>query len=346
MLKLLRVLKGAQWDPLFNVPDVDRLLHHPTQSGYRPRSDDELVQIDALKKALQKPNVVEITSEEPGAGKTHLLYLITTIAVLPHSHGEVTLNGNHSTVVVVDTDDRFSIERLAQVMKHYINLQGKTREDERQEAPVDAQPLLSETTISDLISTSLRHTHIFRPQSLTSAISTLQSLSEYLLNETSHHSSNRPLHSIMIDSLTAFYWPLRAFQDNARLASLDHAVYNSSQPTYAQLVNHLRSLAHRFSCSIIATSTNPFSSATTRNADAPGPRHFLSSSWSTFSTLRLHVARQQVPKFAYGLSIEEAVAEKDERWKEVEKGRFEALIDGSSGGRLVFSVKEGVGVEP
>jgi hypothetical protein len=340
VLNLLRVLRKSRDDALFNIAALDRLLHHPTNAAIRPRNEDEPIELDGLKKALQKPNVIEITSDEPGAGKTHLLYLIVAIAVLPHSISGVLLNGNSSTVVLFDTDDRFSVERLVQVIRHYIDLQINAHEDDMQQTEKNPQPQPSKANIEDVISTSLQHIHIFRPQSLASTISTLQSLPSYLLDATKHHSSNRPLHSIIIDSITTYYWSYRASEDDARLASLDRTApqtpATASQGTYSQLHHCLRALSHRFSCPIIATGTNPSSRYLGSEAGLP---------WPALPTLRLHVARKAVPKFAPALSIEEAMVEKEDRWKEVQKGQCLAVSGTASGGFGFWIRSEGVGVD-
>lgn len=340
MLNLLRVLRKSRDDALFNIAALDQLPHHPTNTAIRPWNEDEPIELDALKKALQRPNTIEFTSDEPGAGKTHLLYLIVAIAVLPHSISGVLLNGNYSTVVVFDADDRFSVERLVQVIQHYIHQQINAHEDDGQGTEKDPQPQPSEADIEDVISTSLQHIHIFQPQSLASTISTLQSLPSYLLDATKHHSSNRPLHSIIIDSITTYYWAYRASEDNARLASLDRPApqnpATAPQATYSQLYHHLRTLSHRFSCSIIATGTN--SSSRYLGSDAGLP-------WPALPTLRLHMARKAVPKFAPAMSVEEAMAEKEERWREVQKGQFVAISGTANGGFGYWIRNEGVGVD-
>lgn len=342
MLKLLRVLKQTEHDALFNIAALDRLLHHSTTAGFIPENEDEPIDLDALKKALQRPNIVEITSEEPGAGKTHLLYLIIAIAVLPHSLSGVILNGNCSAIVIFDTDDRFSVERLVQVVRLHIDQQIKAHKEDGQETESDPQPAPSDVAISDVISTSLQHIHIFRPQSLASTISSLQYLPTYILDGTKHHSSNRSLHSIIIDSITTFYWPLRASEDNARLESLDRTISapqirpRTSHGTFAQLLHHMRVLSHQFSCSIITTGTSP--SARYMDSDAGFP-------WPALPMLRLRVARKAVPKFAPALSIEEAVAEKEDRWKEVQKGRFVVVADDGRGEFEFWIRSEGVGVD-
>jgi len=68
-------------------------------------------------------------------------------------------------------------------------------------------------------------------------------------------------------------------------------------------------------------------------------------SWSAFVTVRLHVARVAIPRFALGLSVEEALREKEERQREVEKGMFVVVTDDGSGGFRFSICGEGVEVE-
>ena len=307
------------------------------------------MQLDQLKRVSQKPSVLEITSEEPGAGKTHLLYLLAAIAVLPRSHAGLALNGMHSTIVVLDTDNRFCVQRLVQIMRHYIERQCKNHPDNISANPNEtSKPSLDEATTSYLISTSLQHIHIFRPQSLPSLLANLSSLPTYLLTPTDHHSSPRSLHSILLDSATAFYWNHRAAEETI----------SQPQPTYPHLIHTLHDLALRFSCPIIATTTSPFALSASSAAEAgvgfrpPASRQrpFMPRSWSEFVGVRLVVARAAVPRFALGLSVEEALVERGVRQREVGKGRFVAVVagagSGDGGGGFGFRIgEEGVDVE-
>jgi hypothetical protein len=259
----------------------------------------------------QEQPVIEICSEESGTGKTHLLYLIITMAILPQYFADVLLDGKNSAVILLDTEGRFSIQRLAEIMQEYII----TKESEIQNMP-------------ELITNSLQHVHIFRPQTMESTLATLSSVHSYI-NKQSHQSSQLPLHSIIIDSASTFYWQDRAEEDTAQLASLEQ---NSSatSPTrpnsYSALVQSLRKLSQLFSCAIIAT-THAFSF----NKSEPGSTilRTLPSPWASFPTIRLLLTREAVRKFARGMSVEEALKEQTGRQMVVEKARFCASVIGS-----------------
>ena len=67
--------------------------------------------------------------------------------------------------------------------------------------------------------------------------------------------------------------------------------------------------------------------------------------WPSFVTVRLRVARVEIPRFALGLSVEEALGEKEERQREVERGRFVVIADNGGGGFGFRICGEGVEVE-
>ena len=338
ILRFLRFLDGSNSDSLFNIPALDKILVHAGNTELRQQLySEEYLQLDALRKAIPKPTVLEITSEEPGAGKTHLLYLITTLAVLPQSHDDISLNGKHSAVVVLDTDERFSVERLAQVMRHYINQQTQARNAANKDPNKDPPHAPSEARITELISRSLQHAHIFRPQTLASATATLSSLPSHLLNASTHHSTARPLHAILIDSLTAFHGPARAAAAAARTAG-SSAPYEAP---YAALTAALQAQATRFGAAIVGTSAAQGSgSGSGRGADEA----VVLRPWPALRPQRLRVARVPVPRVAPRLSVQEALRERGERAREVERGRFEAV--GEGGARFGFCVRaEGVVVD-
>lgn len=117
--------------------------------------------------SLRKFPIVELCSEESGTGKTQLLYLITAIAILPDTHADNDLGGRNCAIVILDTEGRFDIQRLAEVMKGYILSQ-----------------LISCTDIDEVIHRSLQHAHVYQPQNLTSLIAILSSLQSHLFAET------------------------------------------------------------------------------------------------------------------------------------------------------------------
>jgi hypothetical protein len=173
--------------------------------------------------------VVEITGRSC-SGKTHLLYHIAAMGVLPRAVG-----GQEAAVVVLDADGRFDVSRLAQIMRSHIQdstLLRSARDDPTTSVTAATaatsgsaswDPGTSETRQCDaadaLIRASLVHVHVFRPQSAASLLATVESIPAYLLAQPSgkttrpamplppqHYSANRRLHAILLDSASAFYW--------------------------------------------------------------------------------------------------------------------------------------------
>jgi hypothetical protein len=303
VLKHLRALEGRNDAFTTDFDPLDRLFHVHDASAH---------DLTRTQKVSQQQPVIELSSEQSGAGKTHLLYLTITVAILPQFFADVPLDGKGSAVVLLDTERRFSVQRLVEIMQQYITAKNT-------EAP----------EVKELITNSLQHLHIFQPHTMESTLATLSSLHDYMINS-SHQSAHRPLHSIVIDSASTFYWQGRAEEDTAQLASLEQ---NPGGPSperpnpYSTLVQSLRKLSQTFSCAIIAT-THVFSF----NRSQPGSSNLrtLPSPWASFPTTRLLLTREPVRKFARGMSVEEALKEQTGRQMVVEKARFCANLVGSN----------------
>ncbi|KAF2137199.1 uncharacterized protein K452DRAFT_112169 [Aplosporella prunicola CBS 121167] len=269
-----------QHDPApqrFGIPPLDRLLNLFAQPVQEHASSSF---------SPPKPPVVEITSLGTGAGKTHLLYLIAAIAVLPRIY-----SGKASAVVVIDTEGNFLVSRLADIMRQRIKsarkdmvAKGKDEEEEEEE----------EEEEDEVLAAALAHVHILRPDTHAALLAALAALPAYLFDPCAHCSSPRPLHSILLDSASAFFWPLRAAEDGAR--ALDPASSSSSSATaaaaYAALVRQLRALQKTLECAVVATSASLPSSGP--QAQARALRPLLPHTWTGFPTLRLAMAREGV----------------------------------------------------
>jgi hypothetical protein len=302
-LKYLRALDSHNDASLSSSTPLERLFHIHEASAH---------DLNRPTKIQQKQPVIELCSEDSGAGKTHFLYLIITVAILPQFHDDVALGGKESAVILLDTEGRFSISRLVEIMQEYII----TKDSET-------------INTAELISISLQHLHIFQPQTMESTLATLSSLHDYISNQ-AQASAQRPLHSIIIDSASAFYWQTRADADTGQLASLEQNAVGPSPALpnpYNLLVQSLRKLSQTFSCAIVVT-TNAFS-FTKKEPGTPALRT-LPAPWTTFATIRLLLTREPVRKFARGMSAEEAFKEQAGRQQVVEKARFCARIVGSS----------------
>lgn len=327
----------------FGIPPLDRLLHlfeqqqtfippaQPQEPGSPPFGQPRgLVQ---KRHATAKPPLVELTSVGPGAGKTQLLYLITAIAILPRAYQGINLQGKASAVVVVDTDGHFLVDRLAHVAKSHVD-SCIQRDTSRSATARPSTP--SAEQVDQLVAASLAHVHVLQPQSQHALVATLGALPAHLLSLTSHQSLDRPLHSIILDSASAFFWPIRAAEDEAQTTTIGQALPNQPDPppstseTYAALSRQLHWLQQRFDCIVLATTASvPHHATNVPPPPLPILRPVLPSSWTAaFPTLRLAAARDVVPPFAPAMSVQQALQERRQRQEVVQRGRTSVWVDG------------------
>lgn len=152
--------------------------------------------------SLQRGEVIEI--QGPAAsGKTHLSYCLTMRCTLPkdvtlypkesnsyQTAKIVDIGGWHKSAVILDTDGRWSAQRLKVLFYNY--LRGLFPPDYEEYQP----------TISELVDLSLNRVHIFRPTSTASLLATISGLPVY-------HAENMQTEEISlvaIDSISSFYW--------------------------------------------------------------------------------------------------------------------------------------------
>ncbi|KIW07614.1 uncharacterized protein PV09_01564 [Verruconis gallopava] len=306
VLRTLRSISGQEIHQDETLSTLDRLLsvNYPLHRGQQPRYP-----------------ALEISAEDTGAGRSQLVYYIISKAILPDSHGSSDLKGKKGTVILFDADARFDVERLVQIMHSYMKHVSATGS--------------SGTDAQEVVEQSLQHLHVFQPRSMASLLDGLNGLLGYLYDFSVHHSSERPVHSIVIDSASAFYWETLANLENERVAALNAkasgvstAAKSPSQPNpYALLVNRLRSIQQTLSCAIIATTT---ASAFKESASGEQILRTLPTPWPSFPTAKLLLKRDRVEKFGLGMSWEDAEKEKSLRQTAVELGYFSAKVVGSN----------------
>ena len=264
--------------------------------------------------AQASPPIVELMSQYAGGGKTHLLYHLTALAVLPSS-----LGGRQAAVLYFDLDNHFSIPRLAQQIKRLAL--AHTQEDKP----------MNRSSMKHMIADCLKHVHIFRPTSLASTVHTLNNLSTYLFNQSEHHSFDRAIAFIAIDSASAFYWQTRVEADQAALLTSTTKDVSPPQPVnYTDLASALRLASRTLSTPVIYTA---------RDYNPPLQQsHNLPSAFvGTFSyrpclpqlqpTMRFVIRRADVRKLPAGISLEDAMRENDIRKKVVALGKFECFVN-------------------
>jgi len=292
-------------DSYFNIPELDTLFLQP---------------ISPIVELISPP----AAHHPSGAGKTSLLCLIIATAILPASFSSSTpLGGQNAAIILFDPLHHFSVPRLAEVMLNI--LVTKIRESRRE---ID-EAMKIET--KSVIARSLVHLHLLRPQSWASLLATLRSLPDYLFDQKRHKSMHRRIHSIIIDDVDAFVWSIR----NASLSNPTATSSSSLATASTLLTSSLQRLTTLLSCAVILTS----------QSTAPTSfRPALPTSWPQNMTVtRLAVRRVEVLKFAPAVSIEEAEAERAQRWDVVQRGRFECWKVGigiKDGEGFVFRVGE------
>ncbi|KAI7306936.1 hypothetical protein KC315_g14001 [Hortaea werneckii] len=288
----------------FGLSQLDRLIR--TIASSKPA---------VAKDSLSQP-VVELTSTASGGGKTHILYSLTAIAVCPKSSG-----GREACAIILDTDGTFSVDRLAQQIKKHLTPDRTTSSLEEH----------SDTDLDDAIFSCLKHVHLFRPQSLTSTILTLEDLPSHLFNPTNHHSYDRTVGFIALDSLSTFYWQQRSAEEEATLHALTEPPSSHQPPSskpYQHLTTALRTATRTFSCPAIFTTWHL---GPTSQNQGPEPHRSLRPALpvptSQLPLLRLIVRRKPVRKFPVGMKIQEALREAEDRQRAVEEGRFECFVN-------------------
>ncbi|KAF9891931.1 hypothetical protein FE257_002894 [Aspergillus nanangensis] len=300
--------------------------------------------------------VIEISSTASAAGKSHLLYYLAAIAILPSLFNGYPLGGRESALVFIDTDGRFDAGRLHAVTRGIIR-----KRLEATPADPDADlPPYTEEDIETTLTISLQHVHVFRPQSSTSLLSTLKTLDTYLLNISRHLSATRPLHGIFLDSAGAFFWPDKLHDEFARTEDIGRSAaeieHDRQQKTsfylsdmYADLVAELKRLQRRFGCVVVYTTTSTWSARSgprggsnayqpsgpfdlyNPHSSAPKTPSFRSSlppPWGSFPTLRLVVRRDAVRPFPPIMTPADAQDEAAMRQEVVMRGQFSAWVNG------------------
>lgn len=345
----MRLLQYGSSSADLGFPEIDRILEStriPSTDNSSTSTEQYLPTVPnnaALQLRQKSPCIIELTSIASGAGKTNILYLITSLNVLPQTSGTRHLRGLNRAVVVIDADDRFDVERLAHIMRSLIRSADQvTTATESKETPsLDQQPVdLGDE--DELVLRTLKHVHVFRPQSLRSMVATVEGIESYLCDVSAHFSADRALGACILDGVSAFYWQHREEEEAERLRMVENAGLGTSEKStqrlFAQLSRAIRQVQQRFDCAVVYTTqcvpnskeqtshpTRSFNQAPSRT----GLKPLLPHQWSTFPTLRFFLERGNVTQFAPSMGAEEAWTERDMRWDVVKKGEFSA--------RLLFS---------
>ena len=332
---------------VLGVRSIDQLLelfrYHDVTTSSRPDArledvgDDETTATSPHqddKPHLQRPPIIEITSQHSAAGKSTLLYYLAARALLP-----IELSGKDSSVVWIDADGRFSAVRLHRMM---VQLIAKSTSS-------STSPLKPEITAQ----AALQNIEILGPSTSTQLLTQLTSLSSGLLKHIKH--SPRPLSLLVLDSATAFYHQDRFSADMARLKAGGVEQLRPVSRT-SSLITALRAVQSQFECAIAFSTQSLYTNSTQHqkrpasaasnnpNQPVPPPDDLSQpvSPWSSFATLTLQVKRVPVAQFAPTMTLEECLRDREKRSEAVAAGRFSVVVDRAGSDRWSIEVKEGI----
>ncbi|RAL09093.1 putative Rad51 family DNA repair protein [Aspergillus homomorphus CBS 101889] len=325
--------------------------HEPDDELPREAAEDtadiHLANVTVSAPTSRAEPVLEISSTSSAAGKSHLLYYLTAIAILPSEFNSIQLRGRDSAAVYIDTDGRFDAERLRTVLRGLVEAkckaQGKVPLDE------DAE---------NMIASCLQHVHVLRPQSSSALLATLQTLDTYLLDLPRHVSGSRALQLIILDSANAFYWQDKLQDEVTRVGDIGRPaaeIENNRRQKqgfylfdmYTDLVRELKRLQRVFSCAVVFTTTaapstkhdhrppgyqpsGPYDLYNPADAPAfrmPAFRPALPAPWGTFPTLRIVVQRDTVRQFAVAIDLQQAERQAAKRQELVMRGKFSGWVN-------------------
>lgn len=127
-----------------------------------------------------------------------LVHLICR-CILPEYWNKIPLNGHGAGVIFIDTDFKFSIIHLVNVIEKYIYERAKNFSDDA---------LVNSENIESFIRDCLKKLHIIRCSNSDQLIASLNNLENLICQETS-------VSVIMIDSISAFYWIDKCFSGDS-----------------------------------------------------------------------------------------------------------------------------------
>ncbi|KAL1310654.1 hypothetical protein AAFC00_000922 [Neodothiora populina] len=294
----------------------------------------------AGRRARHLPPLIELTSPSPNDGKTQLLYYFIAVQTLPtRMHNKtISLKGQGNSVVYIDTESRFSVHRVVEVMRCHI--EGRIREwyssstrdnDDNETKKVEtmkSRPTVGE--IESVIEEALRHVHVFQPQSLDSLLATLEAIPAYLFPSSSsfsstirrtndtretqpppHFSHNRKLGFLALDSASSFYWQDKAAQEGEEEEDEgpEARQSKSKKKGYTDLALSLHEVSTRLHAPVIYTTWNLSRTSSSRLSSSSSHTSSLLATGSITAQqpfIFLSIHRRPVRKFPLGLSIEEA----------------------------------------
>ncbi|KAJ5111591.1 hypothetical protein N7532_002126 [Penicillium argentinense] len=299
---------------------------------------------DSVRRRKSTYPVVEISSSLSAAGKSQMLYFLTARMVLPRFYQNILIGGQEATVVWIDADDRFDANRLLAVARNIVQRARQTLDPDALNEDAGGP---SDEDVEAVLTSALHHVHVFRPQSSSSVLATLQNLDSYLYDLSRHSSASRSLQMVAIDSATAFYWQDRLRDETARTEEIGRSRAEVDRErekkqsfylsdVYAEMVSELKRLQGRFRCAVVYTTTvaggRPANSSSSsepggRYCRAPALKPALPAPWGTFPILRLVVHRDAVRSFPPASSTQDVKRDAPTRQSIINQGKFSAWVN-------------------
>lgn len=257
------------------------------------------------------PPIIEFTAIGPDAGTTHLLYLLTALAVLPAHHG-----GSDGCVVIIDADQTFSITRLAQQIKHQL---------------AACSSKFDEAELDSTVHSALYHVYIHRPHALKDMVDMISDLPEFLLQH-KHRSFDRSLSFVAIDSVSAFYWQSRVDEEDAAflagMPSSTGLTQSEAPATYSDLRSIIESVQKKLHCPFVLTARHRARLPRSIAGELPRAlRPTLPASIVQLPTLRFMVRRVPVRKVPNDLTDAELAQDHHYRSQVPSNARFECIAN-------------------
>ncbi|KAF5390312.1 hypothetical protein D9757_002812 [Collybiopsis confluens] len=189
------------------------------ESGASPTHRETL--INNLR--LRQGDVLEIQGP-PASGKTHLLYFLMVMCIIPNTYSSISLGGWDKAAVFFDADASFDLARFTCLLVSHLRAALEAVQD-------------FEISIQLIVQQSLRNLHIFRPNSSVQLAAALAQLPSY-------HKSALPdteIGMVAVDPISAFYWSDRFTWEQLRKPGRKNQESNNPFRHVAMALEHLHS---------------------------------------------------------------------------------------------------------
>jgi len=187
---------------------------------------------------LDPGEVVEVSSDAPGGGKTELMLNLTAKSIAPEVWGHLDVEGLGVSVIYIDASMQFDLKRLATILDMHLRkrAQQQQKQQQQQEKKVETE---------QYIKTCLSRLHLLRPANSDELVLALEMIKDNFLM------ANQEVGLLVLDSLNAYYWLERAVDIEKGVKFYESTNHKRICASLAAIVD-----AHRIN--IVATLGNVF----------------------------------------------------------------------------------------